>query len=90
MINSVLTKDNWDTKISNIEYKDYKRLKDYDELEEISKTYNIGKINIPSTGVFSIYLNIYSYDENSMNNLLSSNLISVIFISTNSDIPRVR
>ena len=74
MINSVLTKDNWDTKISNIEYKDYKRLKDYDDLEEISKTYNIGKVDMQSPGITSIYVDIYAYDENSMKNLLSSNI----------------
>ena len=74
MINSVLEKDNWDTKISNIEYKDYKKLKDYDDLEEISKTYNIGKVDMQSSGITSIYIDIYAYDENSMKNLLASNV----------------
>lgn len=74
MINSVLAKDNWDTEISGVEYKNYEKIKDNYNLKEISKTYNIGKVNIPSTGVSSIYLDIYSYDENSMKNLLSSNV----------------
>lgn len=86
MINSVLAKDNWDTKISNIEYKNYKKLEDNYDLKEISKTYNIGKINIPSAGVFSIYLDIYSYDEKSMNNLLSSNLKEGRFPKTSEEI----
>ena len=74
MINSVLAKDNWDTEISGVEYKNYEKIKDNYNLKEISKTYNIGKVNIPSTGVSSIYLDIYSYDENSMKNILSSNV----------------
>lgn len=74
MINSVLAKDNWDTKISNVEYKDCKELKNNYDLKEISITHNIGKVNIPSTGITSIYIDIYAYDENSMKNLLASNI----------------
>lgn len=74
MINSVLSKDNWDTKISNIEYKDYKKLKDYNDLKEISKIYGMGKVDMQSPGITSIYVDIYAYDENSMENLLSSNI----------------
>lgn len=48
MINSVLEKDNWDTKISNIKYKELEKIKEDNNIEEISKTYHIGKTNIPS------------------------------------------
>ena len=48
MINSVLEKDNWDTKISNIKYKEIEKLEEANNIKEISKTYHVGKINIPS------------------------------------------
>lgn len=74
LINSVRHKDNWDTKISNVTYKDYKQLNNFNQIKEISKTHNIGLMNIPSTGVTSIYVELYSYDKNSMQNLLATNI----------------
>lgn len=74
MINSVLEKDNWDTKISKVKYEDYKKIKDNDEIKEISKTYNIETTNMPSEGMQTVYIDIYSYDKNAMENLLKSSL----------------
>ena len=74
MINSVLEKDNWDTKISKIKYEDYKKIKDNDEIKEISKTYNIETTNMPSEGMQTVYIDIYSYDKNAMENLLKLSL----------------
>lgn len=74
LIKSVRRTDNWDTKISNITYKDYKQLNNLNQIKEISKTHNMGIMNIPSSGITSIYVELYSYDENSMQNLLATNI----------------
>lgn len=76
MINSVLSHDNWEVKLSNIKNYKISDLSSFNNIKEISKTSNIGIMNIPSTGITSTYLNLYAYDENSMKNLLSTSLKS--------------
>ena len=74
MINSVLRKNNWDTEISGVRYEDCGKLEDNEDITEISKTFSMGKIDMLSPGITTMYLDLYAYDQNAIKNILPANL----------------